>query len=246
MDFSIADFTKLRYRVDLITEYSGKPLEIFPDLNKYAEFTFEPTIVNPLKIFKYVTLICDKESPLLAIDSISKMETQAAILSNFDKDKNGEIQKEYIDVMNWQNAIINRWVLRYYTFNNDEAFANMRIYKKKLHQQREILLITTDAEELVDINKNIQTFSKFYEDCRKQFLQGNINSAGLNEELFKFIEEEEIPSPESVAYSLREGIDPTLEWSPYGKNYKPILTMGNARHIYKPGEEIPPLKQKEK
>lgn len=244
MDFSTSDFSKLRYRVDLISDYSQNLTDIFPDLKKYDAFKLTLDIaLNQIKIFKYIVLMYDKNSPLLVIENIEKRKTQAAILSDFDKN-NGEIIKQYIDTLNGLNVFVNTQISTYWLFMDDEAFANMCLYKEMLYKEREQLLTTSDAEDRLKINKNIQTFTSFYEDCKKKFQQGDISTLGLNEEVRLGIEQEEIPSPETIAYALRAGIDPTIQWTPYDKHYIPELTMGNVRHIYKSGDEIPPLKKK--
>ena len=246
MDSTTSDFSKLLYRVDLIEDYSISLLELFPGIGKYPEYNEMPTLINSAKTFKYVVLMYDKESPLHIIDNITKKKTHAAVLSNFEKDKTGSIVKPYIDMMNGLNRVVNKWIIRYYKLMDDVSYSNMCVYKEKIHQQHEALMIETDADTISKIHKNISSLTDLYDESRKKFQQGDINTYGLNEEIRIGIEQEEIPTPESIAYSLREGKDPTLEWSAYGKNYNPVLTMGNVRHIYKPGDEIPPLKNLKK
>ncbi len=203
LEFQKSDFEKLMFRVDDMPD-KVDPVEYFPKLKKWREFspqrTWSKTLKN--KIFKWIVLMYDKESPFRAkIGDARKRRFEVAKYVKLVTDFN-LIDPKVESVLRGNDAEVNRMVIAYARMHRNSLYA---------------LVIGLDDmfyEDLFQVKmgntvkKQITTTQRELETSITELLNQD-NDAQLRWELALVMEEERLEiRPEDIAEIFASGKKP--------------------------------------
>ncbi len=213
--FTQDDYSKLRYRVDLLTEKQN-PLDIFKDFKHYPEFNVKlPDGISFSKVFKYIGLLYQPHSPLKSIYiDVLKRKVEAAKLSDFDMTEERKFTDEYQKVIDDKFDSINAMIIRFLrTFKNLDISV-LSIYEEEYYKELLELKSTEGAIEKKNRMTNIETMGRRIKKLVSDITFEDANHL-LVERLLDELENEQLElRPEDIAEKIRRKENPLLGFNP--------------------------------
>ena len=125
LEFQSTDFERLMFRIDEMND-NVDPVKHFPRLQKWPEFAPKGkgwSIVIKNKIFRWIVLMYDKESPFRAkIDDPMKRKLEVAkyvkLIKNFTV-----IDPEVKEIIRGENGNVNKMIVAYIRMHRNSQYA---------------------------------------------------------------------------------------------------------------------------
>lgn len=218
MNFNTEDYNRML--IHPLTVLKSKDiLKDYPILKHYAIFDSElsPSL-NRNKIFAYMALIWDTNSPLQIVTDIIRKKSEASIICGFEMANNGKMQSEYMGIIECRNEVVNAMCIQYGRLQRSEDWVEYCIYLDKFYN----LCIQLQNETKPDQEKIIMQNIKVNKDARAKvysdFTLNDFNKA-LKNQIIDEIELEQIAlRPENIALKMLNGEEP-VNIKPYGSKY---------------------------
>jgi len=217
MDFSVCAFDPTTIGDNLKGVQTRYPdLKTLPSWQKI--WTVFNANVNRVGIVKYIFMMYQEKSPLLAISNLIERKATAARLAGLET-VNGDFREYYKVMMAGDNLVINRMILDFCRLQKNPDFSEYVVYEEIFYRQMGITLNSTKPDDVAKAISNISTVKSKMSALKKTFLFSD-DTKGL---LRSFMEEASAESiklrREDIAEALEEGIDPLQGYTPYGENY---------------------------
>lgn len=206
LEFQKSDFDKLMFRIDDMPD-KVDPVEYFPKLKKWPEFSPQRGWSNTLKnkIFRWIVLVYDKESPFrLKVSDIMKRKLEAAkhvkLITSLTI-----IDPKVRNILQGEDAEANRMIVAYVRMHRQSQYALVVGLENMFYTG----LFNVLNGEVPKGNKQITTIQKEFEDAVTELLNQD-NNAQVRGELLLFVEEERINDlrPEGIAEIFATGKKP--------------------------------------
>lgn len=122
VDWKNLDYSKMICNPMVVPEKKS-PEDHYEIFKRYKEFVELTPNINRPKLFRYIPLVYDKNSPLREhIDDIRKLKGKAAELSGF-KRNDGDRYPEPVEVMMaCKNKTVNDMIIRYITLHKNKLY----------------------------------------------------------------------------------------------------------------------------
>jgi len=172
------------------------PSEVYDIFKKYKEFLEETPDIDRKKLFRYIPLVYDKNSPLrTVISDIKKIKTKAAELAGFNKDDNGRFLKPVEEVILCNDRVVNAMIIRYVLEHKSAKYHEM-VVLSEAHVKLSVNVLEAPTDK--DI-KNFQTVGTQVDNIKQELLSGD-NSSKLQEDLLHYYFEDKLQlRPEDIA-----------------------------------------------
>lgn len=209
LEFQASDFTRLMFRIDEMPD-KVDPYEYFPKLKKWQEFAPQKgkkgmSLVFKNRVFKYIVLMYDKESPFrVKISDTMKRKLEVAkyvkLITTFDL-----IDPEVKEILRSENRHVNAMIIAYVRMHRNSQYALVVGLENMFYDG---LFLIQNGETP---KKQITSTQRELEDAVTELLnQDNDKSSELRKELFTYIEEERLNDlrPEGIAEIFASGKKP--------------------------------------
>jgi len=228
-NYTDTDFDGLRFRVDKILTKDYDPIQKFPELAIYPEFSDE--IVGELKkdlgkIFTYIVYTYDYKSPFVIYsDNIIKRKKEALENSGFGWSRQtGKYSAIAEDMITCKNKAINLMVIRYCRIlrNNDwmtlvgfeEALARQIAEMTSGMTHKDGKEVELTPEQHARTINNVKTLRNEIKELTSDFFSKDTNES-LKESIYDSIELDDLNiTPEQIAKQMHMGQHPKL-YNPY-------------------------------
>lgn len=198
------DFTELDYSKMICNPMAVPPKKSPEDhyelFQQYKEFT-EPTFdLDRSKLFRYIPLVYDKNSPLhLVIDDIKKLKGKAAELAGYKKDNNGKYFEAVEKLITGQHTQANYMIIRYVILHKSKQWHRFCILNEVFEHTSERLLRDPSKNDL----QNFESLSEQI-DTVKQDLLSKDNSRKLEEDMYEYYFDDKLKlKPEDIALNRK-------------------------------------------
>lgn len=176
------------------------PEDHYELFQQYKEFT-EPTFdLDRSKLFRYIPLVYDKNSPLhLVIDDIKKLKGKAAELAGYKKDNNGKYFEAVEKLLTGQHTQANYMIIRYVILHKSKQWHRFCILNEVFEHTSERLLRDPSKNDL----QNFESLSEQI-DTVKQDLLSKDNSRKLEEDMYEYYFDDKLKlKPEDIALNRK-------------------------------------------
>jgi hypothetical protein len=180
------------------------PVKFFPKLQRWQEFyNTKWPIIKKNKVFRYIVLMYDKESPFLyKVNNILKRKVEVAKYVKLVENPK-MVTEDVMDMFSGKDQKFNTMVIAYVRMHKDVKYSLVVGLDN---------LFYSDLEKIqagLTPKKPIDETQKSLEDAIAGLLS-NDDSIQLKTELFAFMEEERLSTfrPEGIAEALSKGINP--------------------------------------
>lgn len=172
------------------------PSDVYPLFKKYKEFLEETPDIDKKKLFRYIPLVYDKNSPLRTVLSdIKKIKTKAAELAGFNKNDEGRFLKPIEAVILCDDRVVNAMIVRYVLEHKSAKYHEMVILSEA-HVKIAVNVLEAPTDK--DI-KNFQSIGSQLDEIKQELLSGD-NSVKLQEDLLQYYFEDKLQlRPEDIA-----------------------------------------------
>lgn len=209
LEFQQSDFARLMFRIDEMPD-KVDPYEYYPKLKKWTEFAPQKgkkgmSIIFKNRVFKYIVLMYDKESPFrVKISDTMKRKLEVAryvkMITNFNV-----IDPEVREIIRGENKAVNGMIIAYVRMHRNSQYALVVGLENMFYDG--LFLIQNGGTP----KKQITTTQRELEDAVTELLnQDNDKSSELRDDLFSYIEEERLNDlrPEGIADIFASGKKP--------------------------------------
>lgn len=165
----------------------------FPILANYKVFRARLQAALPIvKVFKYISFVFDKNTPLMRLNDPMKIRYFACVLAEFDMTKDGKFDQLVEDMVYSRNEKINEMIISYCVITGGEDWATMTAFTEALRRENLKLLDdkTKDKDRIASLNM-IKTLRKEIGDLKKYWLQAE-NDTLLLKSLYIFTEADDL------------------------------------------------------
>lgn len=176
------------------------PSEVYEFFRIYKEYDADRIAeipdIDKRKLFRYIPLVYDKNSPLRTVLSdLKKIKTKAAELAGFKKDDNGRFLKPIEEVIVCNNRVANAMIVRYLLEHKSAKYHEMVILSE-VHAKLAVNVLEAPNDK--DI-KNFQAVGAQLDEIRQDLLGGD-SSHKLQEDLLQYYFEDKLQlRPEDIA-----------------------------------------------
>jgi len=207
LEFQASDFSKLMFPI-LSMPDNIDPIKHFPKLEKWEEF-HNPEEKKPWsiqkknKIFRYIVLMYDKESPFrVKIDSLTRRKVEVSKYVKLIADAKN-VPEDVMEIIQGKNERVNKMVIAYARMHRNSLYSLILGLEKQFYG--DLLKIEGNTKS----DSNISDTQKKLEEKTIEFLNQD-NTPLLQDELFAYIEEQRLSlwRPEGIAESISKGEDP--------------------------------------
>ena len=211
MEFREDELNRLPFNVignvDYIAEY--------PTLQNYPEFSDE--LLNELKLpfnnlFKYFVLLYSQNTPLLNIKDYNQRKSVALTLAVIDPLIN-------LDIVMGRNPVANWILIAFFRMTKNNKWSKFCVFQDAYYNQLAKLQSGTvePGERTKELMYNINTLESQIDEMLTDLMNQD-RSQKLREDVFQAVEDARNNlRPEYIAQRIKEGDDPTRDWSPYAK-----------------------------
>jgi len=216
MEWSDEDFRQLKFNP------VGLPIKqtvvsTFPEIGRREAFNIAKphSGISRDKIHRWILLVYQQGSPLLAINSPVRRKIEAAKLVGFPMQDENTFDKDYMDAMMGRMEHVNAMIVDFCRMQRNPDFAELMVYEDSFHKELEKLQAEDDAIERSRVLANIKNMRDRITDLRMSLLQGDENDR-VFEEVMKQAEFERLElTREDVADKLQKKERP-VKATPYG------------------------------
>ena len=191
--------------------------ELVSKLSVYTEFAQKETDygVDRLKLFRYVVLMYDMNSPLrLEYPDFWERKKVACVHVGFRSDKKGMFDKNVEAVLIGENNYVNLAVTKYVMLHGLPEYSALIAYQSGMYFE---VLKTLRGTINPTITKNIE-FIRIKIKELTEILYGGGETLNARRALYSGIEKDRFPLPDDVIKRLNQG-DSLDDYNPYG-DYK--------------------------
>lgn len=220
MIYTKEDFIKMRYNTYSL-DY-GSRLN-FGDLKLYPIFKAKIKDVDSAILFKWISYMYDKHSPLTNITDIRKRAIIAAKECKFKKDNAGNYLIAYKRIMTYDRSImlpLGKKILQYCRLQRDNMYTQLVVYQLRLQYNNETLSSPdTETSEVVSLIKAQAILTDTIDTLMTKFLNGDTNESTFSE-VIDAIENENMEfTPEQIL--LNDEVRKSMhDFHPYGAHYR--------------------------
>lgn len=202
IDFSELDYTRMIAN-PMVVPLKKSPADFYDIFKKYKEFTVEVKGIDERKLFRYIPLVYDKNSPLHAvIGDFKKLKAKAAELAGFNKDNEGKYLKPVEDVLLCNNRDVNFMIVRYVIHHKSAKYHEMVILKEAHLKISVNVLEDPTTKEL----SSFKTVGAQVDELQQELLSGD-NNPKLQENLLEYYFEDKLElRPEDIARRRSAGL----------------------------------------
>lgn len=208
MDFSELqdkDFQRMMFPVNVMPD-NVSPVDYFKKLQQWKEFNYKSTKVRFNKIFKWIALVYDMNSPFrIRIEDIIQRKVEVAkYVRLFDNVV--EAKEEDRNVLLNKDDKVNRMIIAYVRMHRNSKYALVVGLESQFYED----LYTTQSGKKP--NKPLYNTQNELEKAIQDLL-ANDNNQFLTEELLDYVEDQRISNirPEDIAQLLLDGKKPISE-----------------------------------
>lgn len=180
------------------------PVVFFPKLQRWEEFLDTKwSITRKNKIFKYIVLMYDKESPFLyKVPNLLQRKVEVSKYVKLVTDPK-RVPDEILAMFRGNDAKFNSMIIAYVRMHRDVKYALVKGLENMYYKDLEVIL-SGDSPK-----KPIEQTEKALETAITELLNQD-NDPQLQKELQKYMEEERLDTyrPEGIADMIAEGKDP--------------------------------------
>jgi hypothetical protein len=202
LEFQESDFSRLMFPIMKMPD-NIDPVKFFPKLQRWQEFyNTKWPIIKKNKVFRYIVLMYDKESPFLyKVNNILKRKVEVAKYVKLVENPK-MVTEDVMDMFSGKDQKFNTMVIAYVRMHKDVKYSLVVGLDN---------LFYSDLEKIqagLTPKKPIDETQKSLEDAIAGLLS-NDDSPQLRTELFTFMEEERLSSfrPEGIAEMIAKGED---------------------------------------
>jgi hypothetical protein len=200
IDFSELDYSKMICN-PMVVPPKKSPEDFYEIFQQYKEFTEVTIDLDKNKLFRYIPLVYDKNSPLhLVIEDIKKLKGKAAELAGYRK-----IEGKYVEaverLITGQHQLANFMIIRYVTLHKSKQWHRFCILN-------EVFDITSEKLLREPSKSDLQSFETLSEqiDTIKQDLLSKDNSKKLDEDMYEYYFSDKLRlRPEDIALNRKNG-----------------------------------------
>lgn len=201
IEFDELDYSKMMCNV-MSLQPRQNPEDVFHLFQKYKEFAVLTPEVDRAKLFRYIPLVYDKNSPLHSvIQDIKRLKGKAAELAGFIRQENDKFLPRVEEIMACMNRDINFMIIRYVVLHRSAKYHEMVVLNEAhLKLSANVIEDPTDKDL-----KNFKTVGAQIDSVKQELLNGD-NNENLQMDLFDYYFENELAlRPEDIARRIREG-----------------------------------------
>lgn len=195
IDYSELDYSRMIAN-PMEVPAKKSPADVYDIFNKFKEFLEETPDLDKKKLFRYIPLVYDKNSPLPAVlPDIKKVKTKAAELAGFKKDSDGRFLKPVESMILCDDRVVNAMIVRYVSLHKSAKYHEMVILSEA-HVKVSVNVL--ESPSATDI-KNFQMLGTQLDSIKQDLLSGD-TSKKLQEDLMQYYFEDKLElRPEDVA-----------------------------------------------
>lgn len=195
IDYAELDYDKMVAN-PMVVPIKKSPAEVYDIFNKYKEFLEETPELDKKKLFRYIPLVYDKNSPLHSVlPDIKKIKTKAAELAGFKKDEEGRFLKPIEDMITCLNHTVNTMIVRYVVYHKSARYEDMVILSEARSKLSAGLLNNPSDRDI----KNFQSLGTQLDEIKQDLLSGDTNKK-IQEDLMQYYFEDKLElRPEDIA-----------------------------------------------
>lgn len=195
IDFLELDYTKMIAN-PMVVPVKKSPEEFYDVFKKYKEFGEKTPEVDRGKLFRYIPLVYDKNSPLHdVIGDFKKLKAKAAELAGFKKDNEGNFLKPVELILSCKNHEVNYMIVRYVIHHKSAKYHEMVILKEAHVKVSVNVLESPTAANL----KSFQEVGTQVDAIQQELLSGDTNQH-LHEDMQQYYFEDKLElRPEDIA-----------------------------------------------
>ena len=196
------DYTKMIAN-PMVVPVKKSPRDYYDLFKKYKEFDAELKDVDERKLFRYIPLVYDKNSPLHAvIDDFKKLKAKAAELAGFLKNSEQKFLKPVEEILSCNNRDVNFMIVRYVIHHKSAKYHEMVILKEAHLKISAKVLEDPSAKELA----SFKTVGAQVDEIQQELLSGD-NNPKLQENLLEYYFEDKLElRPEDIARRRAAGL----------------------------------------
>jgi hypothetical protein len=202
IDYSELDYSKMICN-PMAVPPKKSPEDHYDIFQQYREFTTPTFDLDRSKLFRYIPLVYDKNSPLhVVIDDIKKLKGKAAELAGFKK-IDGKYLESVEKLLTGQHKEANYMIIRYVVLHKSKQWHRFCILNEVFEHTSERLLRDPSKSDL----QNFESLSEQI-DTVKQDLLSKDNSSKLEEDMYSYYFDDKLKlKPEDIALNRKEGKD---------------------------------------
>jgi len=202
LEFQESDFSRLMFPIMKMPD-NIDPVKFFPKLQRWQEFyNTKWPIIKKNKVFRYIVLMYDKESPFLyRVNNILKRKVEVARYVKLVENPK-MVPEDVMDIFSGQDAKFNSMVIAYVRMFKDIKYALVVGLDNLFFSDLEKVQGGTSLKTLPDTQKSL-------EDAITDLLSQD-NSPQLRDELYSYMQEERLSTfkPEGIADMIAAGKNP--------------------------------------
>lgn len=201
IDFSELDYSKMMCNVMAVPEKKNPETE-FEIFRKYDEFLQPTPELDRKKLFRYIPLVYDKNSPLhQVISDVKKVKGKAAELAGFKLQEDGNFMKHVIELLECNNKEVNKMIIRYVTLHKSAKYHEY-VVLREAHTKLSVDVVLDPAK--TNLVATFQSVGEKVDKVQQELLSGD-NNVNLEDNLNDYYFENELRlRPEHIAKRLKE------------------------------------------
>jgi len=200
------DFDGLLYSVNLLKENTN-PLKVFPKLRKWPEFrSCKDPVIKFNKIFKWIVLTYDMNSPFKKIDDVIKRKLEVAKYVKLFDD-NANIPEDVRKILLNEDKKVNRMIIAYARMHRESKYSLILGLEHKFYED-----LLANQNGSTTIKPPLENTQRNLENAITDLLNQDHNTL-LKHEFYEYIEDERLDNirPEGIAQLLADGKVPVTE-----------------------------------
>lgn len=210
------NFSQCLYDISLLQD--GQPAYQKWGLNKYPEYILNITEdcggLPYNKVFKYVVMCYDRNSPLRDGMTIMGRKVEAAMRAGFLA-VDGKFEPEVEALVRCEYPKVNEMVIRYCRNQHSIKYSKLVLYEESFYKEQNNYNNETDASKRKVILALIDDLESKIDILASDILAED-NAVLMKRSLLAYIENETVvPTPEVITLKIKEGKDPLDGFNPF-------------------------------
>jgi hypothetical protein len=199
MEIKEEDYKRLMFNI-----YDLQDTDILT--NKYPVLKLYPELSSlPIKYFKFVVLLYDINTPLIAIENYTKRIVEASILSGFTPISEVKFKKEDQNVIEFKTPSVINAIIKYCRIQREIDFSELKVYEIAFYNELQNLQTEEDALKRGYAIKNIDNLKEKIKELQVAFYNRNNNNI-LEINIMSIAEDETLGlRPEDIAIKQFNG-----------------------------------------
>lgn len=195
IDFTELDYSKMMAN-PMVVPAKKSPEDVYEIFKRYEEFLVPTPDLDRKKLFRYLPLVYDKNSPLHdVISDIKKLKGKAADLAGFKKNDDGRFLSSVEALLDCTNRDTNKMIIRYVLAHKNAKYSEYCILREAHFKTSVNVLEDPDSKVL----QTFKTLTKEIDEARQDILSKD-NNKNLEQDFEEYYFNDKLMlRPEDVA-----------------------------------------------